>query len=150
MTSISIAREIEVSSDVIWDELRRIDRHVLWMSDARSITFTSDLREGVGTAFICRTQVGPFRTDDRMEITGWEEHRSIRVRHRGVFQGEGVIAIEQLGPSRTRLSWDEHLSFPPYLLGPLGAMVAAPILRMIWKRNLVNFEHIVRKEDYST
>jgi carbon monoxide dehydrogenase subunit G len=147
MTSISIARDIRVPPEAVWSELRRIDRHVLWMNDARSITFTTGAREGVGTAFICRTQVGPFRTDDHMEITGWEEHRSISVRHRGVFQGEGVIAIEQLGPSRTRLSWTERLTFPPYLLGPLGATLAAPILRIIWKRNLVNFENIVRKEE---
>jgi hypothetical protein len=52
------------------------------MADAESIVFLSETRSGVGTVMQVRTVVGPFRTTDVMEVTEWDERRTIGVRHR--------------------------------------------------------------------
>ena len=62
MTTIRVRAHYPETPAVIWRELRAIERHVTWMADARSLTFETDQREGVGTAFRVRTKVGPFVT----------------------------------------------------------------------------------------
>ena len=59
MGRIVVEVVIDAAPDVVWDDLRDISRHVEWMHDAVAIRFTSEQREGVGTAFDCETAVGP-------------------------------------------------------------------------------------------
>ena len=77
----------------MWQESRRIDRHPLWMSDAIDLTFLTQQREGVGTTFRCRTEVGPFVTNDLMTITERIEPSTIGVEHHGVITGRGVFSL---------------------------------------------------------
>ena len=70
-----------------------IERHVDWMADAESITFTSTTQRGVGTRFDCLTRVGPFRTTDRMTVTEWEPGRAMGIEHRGVVTGRGRFTL---------------------------------------------------------
>ena len=77
--TIQISTHINVSPEVLWEELRHIDRHVNWMNDAVSITFTSPTTEGVVTQFSCLTKVGPFKTTDIMTITQWQENETMGV-----------------------------------------------------------------------
>ena len=42
------------------------------------------------------------------------------------------------GAAATRFGWDERLRFPWFLGGPVGAVLAVPILTRIWRRNLAN------------
>ena len=121
----------------MWDAVRDIESHVEWMEDARSITFTSP------TTFDCLTVVGPFRTTDHMEIVSWDEGRAMGIRHVGVVRGEGRFTLEPLGAGSTRFSWDERLSFPWWMGGPVGALVAKPVLRRIWRRNLANLRRLI-------
>ena len=135
MLEITVERTYPVSPAVLWEELRHLERHVEWMHDALSISFTSDAREGVGTAFICLTKVGPFRTRDQMTITAWDELRVIGVAHRGLVTGEGRFTLQPSGAGTT-MTWRESLRLPWWFAGPLGAVVAGPVLRFIWRRNL--------------
>lgn len=122
----------------MWDAVRDIESHVRWMDDARSITFTSP------TTFECLTVVGPFRTVDRMEIVSWDEGRSMGIRHEGVVRGEGRFELTPVGGgTSTRFSWAERLWFPWWMGGPLGAAMARPVLRRIWRRNLANLRALV-------
>lgn len=132
---VVVARDVPVPPNTLFDELRHLERHVEWMSDAESITFTSAQREGVGTSFVCRTKVGPLVTSDVMTVVEWRENALIAVVHRGLFTGHGTFFLVPT-PSGTRLEWSEELIFPPWLLGPLGAALARPVLRAIWRRNL--------------
>lgn len=120
----------------MWDAVRDIESHVRWMDDARSITFTSP------TTFDCLTVVGPFRTVDRMEIVSWDEGRTMGIRHSGLVRGEGRFELTAEGAG-TRFAWDERLRFPWWMGGPLGAAVAKPVLRRIWRRNLANLRALV-------
>jgi hypothetical protein len=122
----------------VWDDLSDISSHVEWMEDAVTITFAGDRRAGVGTSFDCVTKVGPLTLVDRMEITEWEPARRMGVRHAGVVTGEGRFTLAPAGVGRTTFTWEERLVFPWWLAGPVGAVAGAPVLRLIWRRNLRN------------
>ena len=144
MTTIQISVNVSVSPQVLWEELRHIDRHVNWMNDAVSITFLSPSTEGVGTQFSCLTKVGPFKTTDQMTITQWEENKTMGVEHTGLVKGTGTFHIHPHGEGST-ITWKESLSFPWWMLGSFGSLAASPILRLIWKKNLKNLKEIVER-----
>ena len=135
MATISITQEFPVSPDVLWDELRHIERHVRWMHDAVDITFHDEQREGVGTRFLCTTKVGPFVTKDVMIITEWTESKAMGVEHRGLVRGSGTFRLET-SATGTALTWRETLRFPWWAAGYLGSLVASPVLRALWRSNL--------------
>ena len=136
---INVSVDLPTDPAAVWAHLRDISRHTEWMHDAVEISFTSHQTEGVGTTFDCVTAVGPLRTTDRMEITRWEPSLAMGVRHSGVVTGEGEFILEPAGSpegSETRFRWREQLRLPWFFGGRLGEIVAAPVLRFIWRRNL--------------
>ncbi len=145
LTRIRVSKTIEAPKSVVWTELSTIERHVIWMKDAVRITFETDQRQGVGTTFRCLTRVGPFRTNDRMEITDWIEGRQITVHHSGLITGAGRFSLRgELGQFCV-LRWEERLEFPWWLGGSLVAAVAKPILKSIWTRNLDRLAELIRR-----
>jgi hypothetical protein len=112
------------------------------MADAEAITFHSDQRQGVGTAFCTDTKVGPFRLRDQMEVTEWEPGRVMGIRHTGVVTGTGRFTLEAVAcpaggaGEHTRFTWDERLFFPSWMGGRLGGRAGGPVLTWIWRRNL--------------
>jgi hypothetical protein len=140
--SITIEVVIHRRREETWEQLRHLERHVDWMSDARRIDFHSDRREGVGTSFDCVTVIGPFTTTDAMTVTRWRDGESMEVQHRGLFTGTGEFVLgEEDGD--THLTWREEIRFPWWFAGPVGAWIARPVLRRIWRRNLRNFARLV-------
>ena len=133
---IEVNAQYPCSVATLWEELRHIDRHVNWMMDAESIEFLSDQVEDVGTEFVCHTKVGPFRTKDVLRITQWIAPTTMGVEHRGIVTGEGTFTLSALSENQTTLVWREELHFPWWGLGGLGARVAKPVLKRIWKGNL--------------
>ena len=133
---ISTAVEIDAPPSVVWDELSCLETHVEWMADAVALEFHTEQRRGVGTAFSCATKIGPLRTTDEMTIDRWDEGTAIGVTHRGAVTGSGVFELAPRGDSATSLTWTERLVFPFWMGGALGAFVARPAFRWIWKRNL--------------
>jgi len=71
-----------------------------------------------------------------MEITSWVDNAEMGVRHTGLVTGEGVFRLAAEGADKTRFTWDEKLTFPWWLGGPLGGVIGGQILKLIWKRNL--------------
>jgi hypothetical protein len=113
------------------------------MDDAVAIRLTSRRRRGAGTTFECATKIGPLRVMDQMAVTEWRPHRSMGVSHVGLVTGTGRFTLRRRRGGRTRFSWDERLSFPWFLGGPLGAAFAAPILKRVWRRNLANLKALL-------
>jgi hypothetical protein len=142
-TQIRGATTIEASPETTWSAIEDITSHVVWMADAESITFTSAQHSGVGTAFDCRTRVGPIRLVDAMSITQWVPGESMGVEHRGVVRGSGVFTLRRMGDRRTRFSWEERLTFPWWLGGPLGEVFGRPVLTRIWRGNLTRLKRMV-------
>jgi hypothetical protein len=62
--------------------------------------------------------------------------------------GHFLVAPETAGDgaARTRLTWDEDLAFPWWLGGAVGAFVARPVLRAVWRGNLRRFAARVTEE----
>jgi hypothetical protein len=64
------------------------------------------------------------------------------VTHRGLITGHGTFTLKKQGEG-TEITWREQLEFPWWMLGPLGAYVAKPVLRGIWSKNLRALGQIV-------
>ena len=137
MSSIRVSVHLPASPEKVWQDVRDISSHVEWMSDAESIAFRGDAREGVGVLFDCITKVGPVRLTDRMEITEWTYAEAMGISHQGVVQGTGTFRLIADG-NGTEFVWEETLRFPWWLAGPLGARIGRVVLRRIWTRNLRN------------
>jgi carbon monoxide dehydrogenase subunit G len=129
----------------VWRVIEPVDRHVDWMADAESIRFTTPQTRGVGATFECVTRVGPLRTTDRMEIVEWDADRAIGIEHRGVVTGRGRFTLTPEGTG-TRFTWQEQLTFPWWMGGRVGALLAKPVLRAIWRRNLRRLNDVVTEE----
>jgi uncharacterized protein YndB with AHSA1/START domain len=136
MGRIRVSTTIDAPPTRVWEEVRHIERHVDWMADAASITFTSRRRSGVGTTFDCLTKVGPLRLTDRMEITEWRDGKLMGVRHVGLVTGTGRFTLTKARGGRTRFTWDERLRFPWWMGGPIGGIAGGRIMKRIWKKNL--------------
>ncbi len=138
--AVVVSTIVDRSPAQVWADVRDIESHVDWMHDAVEIRFLSDVREGPGTRFECDTKVGPFSLTDVMEITSWEDEQRMGVRHVGLVEGTGEFTLRDLGSNRTEFRWQEDLSFPWFIGGPVGAFLARPVLRLIWKRNLARLK----------
>lgn len=136
MGRIRVSTVIDAAPEVVWAEVRQLERHVDWMADAREIRFTSEQHDGLGAAFDCVTKVGPITLTDKMVVTEWRDRRSIGVRHQGLVTGVGRFTLGRVRRDRTRFTWEEDLTFPWYMGGSVGAVVGRIVLRRIWRRNL--------------
>lgn len=149
--SIVVTTVIDATPAQVWADVSDLTTHVTWMQDAEEIRFTSERRSGAGTTFECDTRVGPLRTTDVMEVTAWDAERRIGVRHVGLVEGTGEFTLRALGPRHTEFRWAEELRFPWFMGGRLGASLARPVLRAIWRRNLdrlmVRLEAIYPRSD---
>lgn len=139
MARIAVSRTMEAPADRVWDAMADLGSHPEWMRDAQSIVFTGEQTTGVGTRMEVETRVGPLRTLDVMEVTGWEEGSSIEVAHSGLVKGKGTLRATPAG-SRTVVSWEEELEFPWWLGGAVTAWLARPVLATIWRGNLKRLE----------
>ncbi|MCX7621132.1 MAG: SRPBCC family protein [Acidimicrobiales bacterium] len=145
MARIRVAVTIDAPRADVWSHIADIEGHVVWMRDAESIRFKSLRRTGRGTMFECRTRVGPFRTIDVMEVTKWRPPRVLGVRHTGLVTGTGAFRLRSRGRQRTKVIWEERLRFPWRFGGPLGAAVASPVLRRLWRGNLEALKHHIEQ-----
>ena len=136
MSRIEISVDIDRTPEQVWDDVRHVASHAEWMKDAVAIRFLSEGTEGVGTRFECDTRVGPLQVTDVMEITAWDEGRRMGVVHEGVVTGHGQFTLAPTPAGGTRFAWEEELDFPWWLGGAAGEVVAAPVLRRIWRGNL--------------
>lgn len=142
MSEITIARDIAAPAAVAWRLLADLATHSEWMKDAVSIEFATGQTSGRGTTMRVPTRVGPFRTQDVVEVTEWVDGSSIKVDHQGLVSGTGEFEVLETAFGST-IVWREQLRFPWWLGGAITAWLAAPVLRTIWKGNLNRFAAII-------
>ena len=143
MGRVRVGITIDAPPAEVWRTVEAVERHVEWMADAVAIRFTSRRRRGVGTTFECDTRVGPFTLTDVMEVTEWRDRKVIGVRHVGVVTGTGRFTLRRARGGRTRFTWEERLTYPRHLGGPLGGIVGDRVMRVVWTRNLRRLKHQV-------
>lgn len=138
--------DIDAPLERVWTEAVDFASHAEWMKDARAIRFEGEQREGAGTVLLIETQVGPFRTVDRFEITEAIPMVSVAGRHVGLFTGEGRFELSSPEPGRTRFAWRERIRFPWYFGGPVGAWVGRFVLARIWRSNLAALKRRIEQD----
>ena len=138
MARVRVSVVIDAAPRRVWDEISDIARQVEWMVDAKSIRFTSHQRTGVGTTFDCVTGYGPIRVTDHIEVTEWDDGRTIGVRHSGLVTGTGRLMVRRRLRGGTRFTWVERIKLPWVLGGPVTGLVASPVLAAVWRRSLHN------------
>ena len=145
MAAITVSADYAVTPEQLWATLEPVERHVDWMADAESIEFLSAEHRGVGTRFVCVTQVGPIRLRDVLEITAWEPGRTMGVRHDGLVTGDGRFTLEPLDEGRrVRFTWTEDLTVPWWLGGRLTARFGGrQVMTRIWRGNLSRLRRLV-------
>lgn len=137
MAKIYVSIVLDAPPERVWEIVEPVESHVDWMADATEIRFHTDQTRGVGTRFVCTTQVGPLRTDDEMEITSWVPGREMGVRHAGLVTGTGRFTLTPSANGGTLFAWEEDLRFPWFFGGRLGEVVGGQVvLKAIWRRNL--------------
>ena len=138
MTKLKVSTVIPASPERVWEDVRHLGSHVEWMDDAANIRFMTSQREGTGTSFETDTRVGPFRLTDMMVVTEWKPGRAIGIRHVGLVTGTGRFTLRPARGNRTRFTWSEKLRFPLWMGGPAGGLLARPVLKWVWRRNLTH------------
>lgn len=140
MTRVRVSTTIAASPSRVWDHIKDLASHVDWMNDAVAIRYLSHQRTGVGTRFETDTRVGPLRLTDKMEVTDWDDGRTIAIRHTGMVTGTGRFIVRRRLRGGTRFTWEERLKFPWWMGGPFGSFAGGLVLRVIWRRNLHNLK----------
>jgi hypothetical protein len=152
VSRIRVSTVIDAPPATVWDVIEDISSHELWMHDVTAIRFTSRRTSGVGTTFDCETRLGPFSLTDRMEVTSWRPRRRMGVRHVGVVTGSGTFTLKPVRArrgeaggrrGRTRFTWKERLHFPWWMGGPIGGLLGARVLHLVWRRNLRSLAKLV-------
>jgi F420H(2)-dependent biliverdin reductase len=139
MTRVSLSTTIQAPRGAVWDHLSDLSSHSKWMKDALEVDFVSEATSGVGTTMDCKTPIGPFVITDRMVVTEWKDGQGISVRHHGAVRGRGSFQINADSSGGTRLTWNEDLTFPWWMGGPVGALLARPVLRSRFSADLTAF-----------
>lgn len=137
---IRVCEVLDVPPRVVWAAIEDLSTHTQWMADAARITFRSSRRSGVGTEAECLTRIGPFSTLDLITVTEWVPGRVMGVEHHGAVTGHGRFTLRRQRRGRTRFCWEERLSFPWRLGGPIGERLSRPLLRRVWRANLARLK----------
>jgi hypothetical protein len=64
------------------------------------------------------------------------------IRHVGKVSGLGRFSLRRR-PQGTLFVWEEQLQFPWWMGGRLGAAVATPLFRVVWRRNVANLKRLI-------
>ncbi len=143
VANISVAVIIDAPREAVFENIRNVESHTAWMTDAKQITIVSPQRQGVGLRFTVHTRLGPLATLDEMEVTRWEPGHLIGIEHRGIVKGTGSFTTADYGIGKTLFSWDERLKFPIRLGGGLSDVPARLALQIVFQRDLNNLKRII-------
>jgi hypothetical protein len=145
VTRYSLSTSIDASVADVWKHLSDLASHTQWMADAVTITFVTDATSGVGAVMDCKVPFGFMSITDRMRVTEWTVGEAITVSHEGAVRGIGRFRIVAAN-GRTRFDWNEALTFPWWLGGPIGGWVSRPLLQRRFRIDLAAFTALVERE----
>ena len=126
---LTIPVDVGVPAPVLWATVTDWPGQSDWMLGTR-VEITAGDGRSVGSTLRAVTA----GVADTMEITEWTERdggpRRVVVRHTGdVVRGEGVFAVVDLGPHRSRFLWTELLELPLGVLGRACWPLVRPAFR---------------------
>ncbi|MEV1293316.1 SRPBCC family protein [Pseudonocardia sp. NPDC049635] len=140
---LTVTVDVNVPAELLWEVVSDLEGQSDWML-ATTVEVVAGDGRSVGTELRAVTGFGPLAVADTMRVTEWTEPppggrglRRIVVTHTGtLIRGDGVFAVEELGPRRSRFLWTESLDLPLGALGRAGWPVVRPALRAGVARSL--------------
>ncbi|MEP6476333.1 MAG: SRPBCC family protein [Actinomycetota bacterium] len=140
-----VEREIVLPSSPVaaWEVLVDWERQADWMADADRVQVVSAAREGVGTTVDVRTRVLNIPSfTERLEVTGWDPPRELRMAHRSFIRGVGTWTLTP-SPAGCRFRWVEDLALPVPLLGEAALLIYRPFMRHLMGRAMRDLQTYV-------
>jgi len=126
----------------VWEVLADVEGQPRWMDDLKSVRMLTPPPIGVGTRAEGDIRIFGMSVIDPITITDFEPPRRFAIRHEGQFSGEGLIELVPGTDAMTTVArWTETI-VPPYL-PHLAGIVLAPILRLVFQRDLANLRELV-------
>lgn len=133
---LTVTVDVNVPADLLWEVVSDLEGQSDWML-ATTVEVVAGDGRSVGTELRAVTGFGPLGVADTMRVTGWTEPpagepgvRRIVVTHTGrLIRGDGIFAVEELGPRRSRFLWTELLDLPLGALGRFGWPLVRPAFR---------------------
>jgi carbon monoxide dehydrogenase subunit G len=142
---IEVSDTMPGSPDVVWASITDWEHQDDWMLEASDFEVIGDQREGVGVEARATVRIAGIKTSDRVRVSMWEPPRILVIDHLGWVKGTGEIQLHPVSEG-TRMRWKETL-LPPAKLGPVGRfglVVARPLMRRIFRRDLRVLRALVR------
>jgi uncharacterized protein YndB with AHSA1/START domain len=136
---VTVSIDIAAPIERVWAEAIDFASHAEWQNDAVSIEFETAQREGVGTVLLVESRLGPLHTLDRLIITELEKPHRIHALHGGSVSGSATWLLSESGVG-TNFEWTEELRFPWFFGGPVGGVIAKPLLGLLWRQDLRNLK----------
>jgi carbon monoxide dehydrogenase subunit G len=131
--------------EIVWALITDWEHQDDWMLEASDFEVIGDQREGVGVEAKATVRIAGIKTRDTVRVSMWEPPRILVIDHLGWVKGAGEIQLQPVSEG-TRMRWKETL-FPPRRLGPVGRfglVVARPLMRRIFRRDLRVLQSLVR------
>lgn len=133
---------IDAPIDRVWAELVDIEGQPRWMHDMKSVRMADDGPLRVGSHGEATVRMYGLGVTDPVTITELEPPTRFALAHEGIVAGDGAFTLEPGADGTTTIvRWDERLVLP--VLPHLGAVLAAPVFRQIFQRDLERFTALV-------
>jgi uncharacterized membrane protein len=133
---------IDAPIERVWAELVDIEAQPRWMHDMKSVRMADDDPLRVGSRGEATVRMYGLSVTDPVTITVLEPPSAFALAHEGRVSGDGIFRLEPGADGTTTIvRWDERLVLP--MLPHLGAVLAAPVFRGVFQRDIERFTAIV-------
>lgn len=144
---IQIALHIEIARrpEAVWPFLVDWERLDVWMQEASDFRVIGSQREGVGVEAEATVRIAGITTRDRIRVTQWQPPAVLEMAHLGWVEGIGYMELSPIERG-SDLFWRETLLPPWGWAGRIGMLMARPLMRRIFRRDLLRLKELVEAE----
>lgn len=142
---LQMSSDLPAPPEIVWALITDWERQGDWMLEARDFEVVGEQRTGVGVVARARVSIAGITITDQIEVTDWEPHRHLGIRHHGWVTGRGDVRLAPVGLSRSFIRWREELHPPLGLLGALGLTLLKPLMRRIFERDVRVLGELARR-----
>jgi uncharacterized membrane protein len=133
---------IDAPIERVWEVLADVPGQPRWMRDMKAVRILTPGPIAEGTRSEGTIRILGITVTDPVEITTWEPPQRFAVRHEGLFEGSGQIALQAGAEGTTTIvRWSEVL-VPP-VLPWLWSELNRPVFRHVFQTDLENLRDLV-------
>ena len=145
--AVTIISTIDIfrPAEAVWPYLVDWERLDRWMKEAREFKVIGEQREGVGVEAEATIRVAGITTRDRVRVSQWNPPVALEIQHLGWVKGSGYMELSPTDQG-CNLFWREELVAPLGPFGRSGLRLMAPIMRLVFRRDLRLLKSLVEGE----